>query len=287
MAGEKSVTGFRRSTRVARKSWTKSLFGLSSRYDAHQILQLQHGLKSFRIVLWYTLATVLLRCPSSVGDVTEQSPAVCRAYFDARSQVVPLIEPYYEAYAAPYVNFARPYAEVFESKVYTPGATLAKQQYEKHGAHRVAQGWEYFLEQWKNTAAPHVDSIQAYLNNNYETMLKPYVNQATRTAGPYVKTAHSIAVHQYHATVIPLYTKALPWAENVYNRGQRFALETALPYGRWAGLSSFNFVTRKMWPTIRVLYGENIEPQVLRIRERLASYRDGKKLEAAVDAMIR
>jgi hypothetical protein len=47
------------------------------------------------------------------------------------------------------------------------------------------------------------------------------------------------------------------------------------------------FFERRIFPRIRLLYGENVEPQLVRIGERLGRYRDGRKLKAAVDDVDR
>jgi hypothetical protein len=46
-------------------------------------------------------------------------------------------------------------------------------------------------------------------------------------------------------------------------------------------------VLRTAWPKVRVLYGENVEPQLVRIGERLGRYRDGKAIRDAVDEVDR
>jgi len=222
-----------------------------------------------------------------VDDVTEQSPAVCNVYFDTKSQLVPLIKPYYQEYAAQYVNLVRPYTDVLESKVYKPVATLASHNYQKHGAHRLAHGQTYLQKQWQQLGAPHIERLSTYINTNYEHILKPYIDEIVKSSRPYLDTASKTVVHNYHNTAVPLYQRSLPYVRNVYSQGRQVAVGFVIPNVKYAGQKSWIFLSRKAWPTIRVLYGENIEPQVSKIRERLASYRDGKKLEAAVEAMTR
>jgi len=235
----------------------------------------------------YSLITVSLRCPASSDAITEQTPAVCKIYFDGRDQLLPTIKPYYDEYAAPYIALVQPYTETFNSKLYAPASTLIQHQYRNHGAPYMVKGQAYLHDQWKQLGAPYTDKALAYISTNYGAFLEPYVDQATKVTGPFIKTTKDTAVHHYRSTAIPFFHKAQPQLQKVYNQGKRYTFEVALPYGQWAGQKSLVFVTRKMWPALRVLYGENIEPQVYKIRERLASYRDGKKLEAAVDAMTR
>ena len=66
-----------------------------------------------------------------------------------------------------------------------------------------------------------------------------------------------------------------------------FTRNTAIPYSKWAWTTGVVFVDRIIWPKLRILYGENVEPQLVRIGERLGRYRDGKKLMAVVDGVDR
>ena len=69
--------------------------------------------------------------------------------------------------------------------------------------------------------------------------------------------------------------------------GQSFVLDTGLPYTQWAWTSTAAFVNRTLWPRLTILYGENVEPQLVRISERLGRYRDGKKAKAVVESVAR
>jgi hypothetical protein len=66
-----------------------------------------------------------------------------------------------------------------------------------------------------------------------------------------------------------------------------FAFNTAIPYSQWAWTTTTVFLDRTVWPKLRILYGENVEPQLVRIGERLGRYRDGKKLKAVIDKVDR
>jgi hypothetical protein len=62
-----------------------------------------------------------------------------------------------------------------------------------------------------------------------------------------------------------------------------FALNTAIPYTKWAWTTGSVFLDRTVWPKIRILYGENVEPQLVRIGERLGRYRNGQKLLSVIE----
>lgn len=71
--------------------------------------------------------------------------------------------------------------------------------------------------------------------------------------------------------------------EETYAFGHKLAVETGLPYAKSVLASTALFFDRTLWPKIRILYGENVEPQLVRIGERLGRYRDGRKLKAAME----
>jgi hypothetical protein len=68
-----------------------------------------------------------------------------------------------------------------------------------------------------------------------------------------------------------------------YDAVYKFTINIGIPYAQWAWQTSWAFVERTLWPKMRILYGENVEPQLVRIGERLGRYRDGKNIQAAVD----
>ena len=80
----RSRTGRRRKSR---RSWTGYLVD-----------------KGAKLLIWYSLITVLFRCPSTPAGITNDSPAVCNKYFQAKDLVLPYAKPYYDQYAAPYVQ---------------------------------------------------------------------------------------------------------------------------------------------------------------------------------------
>lgn len=130
---------------------------------------------------------------------------------------------------------------------------------------------------------PLVDDWSEKANAQYQSNLGPYVDRAQQAAYPQVERARKVASEQYETILVPSYEKALPYARSAYGRTQKFIIVYGLPYSRFALDTSTTFITRKVWPPIRILYGQNVEPQLFKIKERLVSYREGKRIEAAVD----
>lgn len=189
------------------------------------------------------------------------------------------MEPYYEAYAAPYIEKARPYYNSIDEHIVTPAITLGK----KYGGPRVAQAQEIVYTQWTQTVQPHLQTYKDKVEQQYAQTLAPHVNKATEAVGPYYGTVRDGALQTYHDTILPTYNLVKPHALTAYGLGSDFVVNTGIPYTKWAWASASVLIERKIWPRVRILYGENVEPQLIRIGERLGRYRDGKKLKAAIE----
>ena len=197
--------------------------------------------------------------------------------------MAPYVEPYYNSYAAPYVEKGRPYVDTLNARVYTPAFQYGKQYYERYGAPRVDQARVYGQDQWDKIIKPQIDTAQSQVKQRYESNLAPHVSKASSAAAPYITTSRNRASQLYDDHIIPSYEAFQPYATRTYSIGRNFAVETGLPYVASAWSTTTVFLDRTLWPKVRILYGENVEPQLVRIRERLGRYRDGKKLKAAMD----
>ncbi|THX08767.1 hypothetical protein D6D18_01526 [Aureobasidium pullulans] len=235
---------------------------------------------TLRLSIWYTLLTVVFRCPSSPKQLTKDSPNVCEPYFQLRDLAVPHLQPYYNAYAAPYVQQAQPYFDRVKEQAYLPAAAFAQ----KHGAPRVAQAQKYADKEWKRTVRPQLDVARKHASKQYDSTLGPHVQKVQDAVSPYYNTVKASATDFYELELLPAYKHTAPYAKKVYGHAYRFSVNTALPYARWGTDLTFTFVRRQIWPRIQVLYGENVEPQIFKITQRLGRYRDEKKIEAAVES---
>ena len=200
-----------------------------------------------------------------------------------RSVVAPYLEPYYDAYAAPYFDAARPYYNTLDKKVIIPATALGK----KYGAPRLAQAQAYGQAQWEKNLQPQVLKYQEVAQGKYNQTLAPHLEKAATAVGPYWDIAKTNALQTYYEHILPTYTTVQPYALQGYDAASDFTLNTAIPYSKWAWITTGVFLDRTVFPKLRILYGENVEPQLVRIGERLGRYRDGKKLKAAVDDIDR
>ena len=177
----------------------------------------------------------------------------------------------------------RPYYDTFDKKIVTPATALGM----KYGAPRVAQAQAYGQAQWEKNLQPQVLKYQGIAKESYDKTFAPHLDKAITAASPYYDIAKTNALQTYYGHVLPTYTALQPYALQGYGLANDFAVNTAIPYSQWAWGTAGVFLDRTVWPKLRILYGENVEPQLVRIGERLGRYRDGKKLKAAVDEIDR
>ena len=200
-----------------------------------------------------------------------------------RSHIAPYLQPYYDSYAAPSVNKARPYVEKFDQELYTPSLAYVQQSYDVYGAPRLQRTREYGQEKWTNLVKPQIDIAQAKVKEQYDSNLAPQVNKAFAGAVPYYTFSRNSISEIYKTYVLPDLDASRPYAEKVYAFGHKLTVETGLPYAQSAWTSTVYFLDHTIWPKLRVLYGDNVEPQLVRIGERLGRYRDGRKLKALME----
>ncbi|KAF2264151.1 hypothetical protein CC78DRAFT_544316 [Lojkania enalia] len=238
-----------------------------------------------RLVTWYILITIFFRCPSSLSHLSDASPRICRPYLHASSYAAPYVDPYYQAYLAPQVEKLQPYVDHFDSQVYTPLAAFTKDKYATYGAHRVESAQNFLEAEWDKSIRPQLQNIQGQVKGQYDLYLGPYVKQLTDNLEPhYVQTKESL-VEIYHLTILPAYEVVLPYSHKAYIHGHHVVSHIVFPYVRYAKDTVLTFLTRTLWPQVRVLYGDNVEPQLVRIRERLGRYNDQQKIESIVEVV--
>ena len=138
----------------------------------------------------------------------------------------------------------------------------------------------YGQAQWEKSLQPQVLKYQALVKDKYDQSLGPHVDAAVKAAIPYYNLAKTNALQTYYEHILPTYAAVQPYALQGYDLASDFTLNTAVPYSKWAWTTGIVFLDRTVLPKLRILYGENVEPQLVRIGERLGRYRDGKRLKA-------
>jgi hypothetical protein len=244
----------------------------------------QQQANKLRLVTWYLIITALFRCPSSLTQLNDSSPRVCTPYLQGRSYAAPYLDPYYETYVAPYVEKVKPYTDRFEKQVYTPAAKFTNDKYATYGAHRVEQAKKYSGAQWDKTVRPQIQTAQDKVKGQYDLYLASHVKTASDAAAPYYDQLKASLVEIYHLSILPAYETSLPYLRKAHAQGHHVVVDFVFPYVRSAKDATSAFLIRTIWPQVRVLYGDNVEPQLVRISERLGRHRDQQKVESVFDA---
>lgn len=221
-----------------------------------------------RLLTWYSIFTILFRCPATLEDCTDDSPRGCTSYFQIKQAVWPHVEPYYDSYAAPYVELAKPYYDTVDQKVLTPGWAYAT----KYGGPRVTQAQEFGQAQWKKNVQPELTKYQALAKAKYDDSLAPHVNKAYETVAPYYDIARTNALQTYHDVLLPSYVFVQPYAQQGYTTASTFTTETVVPAFAWTWNNTIVFLDSTVWPQLRYLYTENVEPQLVKIGQRIGRH---------------
>lgn len=163
----------------------------------------------------------------------------------------------------------------------TPATVYGK----KYAAPQIAQAQAFGQKQWEKSIQPQISKLNNAAQEQYRQNLAPHVSKALETVGPYYAIASQSALDTYYVSILPTYNAIKPHVQHAYHLSNEFAVNTGIPYAKWAWATGVIFLDRTVWPKIRILYGENVEPQLIRIGERLGRYRDGKRLQSAIEEM--
>ncbi|KAF2124282.1 hypothetical protein P153DRAFT_138471 [Dothidotthia symphoricarpi CBS 119687] len=234
-----------------------------------------------RLITWYMIITTAFRCPPSLTQISESSPRICTPYLQVRSYAAPYLDPYYQTYVAPQVEKVKPYAD----RYYTPAAAFAQEKYATYGAHRVEHAKQFAETNWEKSARPQLQNAQKQAKEQYDLYLSSHVQTASKAAAPYYDQTKASMEDIYHRSVLPAYHTSLPYLRQAQVHGNHALVNVVFPYVHSAKDTTWAFVLRTVWPQLRVFYGDNVEPQFVRISERLGRYRDQQKIESVVDAI--
>lgn len=236
-----------------------------------------------RLCTWFFLITIIFRCPSSIDLLTRDSPRICKPYFQVANFVAPTLQPYYETYAGPYVESARPYFINLEKQVIRPTLVLAN-KYSTPYAKKLQKLWKAYC----------LKNIQPIIHHYYNMVFQQYHQRF----GPYLQTVHTIISPHYNNVkakanfiyfdvILSTLDIVQPQIVHGYALVSEFAISTVYPYGKWACLAGKLFLSRNVGPKLRTIYGENVEPQLIKIGERLDRYRDAPTIKSTDNEMKR
>ncbi|KAK6078958.1 transcription factor [Seiridium cupressi] len=232
-----------------------------------------------RLSIWYSILTVLFRCPATLEACNETTPKICKPYFQAKQAVTPHLTPYYDAYAAPYVDLAKPYYDTVDRVVITPSRTYAV----KYGGPQLEKARVLSATQWEKNVQPQLVKYQGLAKTQYDQTVAPHVNKASAAVTPYYDIAKTNALQTYHDVVLPSYLFVQPYALKGYDHASAFTTKTAVPSTLWAWNKTYVFLDSTVWPHLRDVYTVKVEPQLLRIVDRLGRYKELKPKGGAVE----
>lgn len=180
----------------------------------------------------------------------------------------PHLEPYYDAYAAPYVDIVRPYYNTLDRTVISPAWGYATE----YGTPRVEQARAHGKALWESNVQPQLLRYQDSAKAQYDQSLAPHVSRITTTVGPYYDMARTNALQTYYELLLPSYEFLQPYAQQGYHITSAFVADTVVPSASWAWTKTYVFLDGTVWPQLRIIYVENVEPQLVRIGQRLGRH---------------
>ncbi|KAI2464685.1 hypothetical protein F4781DRAFT_58124 [Annulohypoxylon bovei var. microspora] len=225
-----------------------------------------------RLLTWYSIYTLLFRCPSTLDACTDATPIICSPYFRIKSVVSPHVTPYYDAYAAPYVEVAKPYYNTVDRVLITPTRTYAV----KYGGPRVAQARVFSQAKWEKNVQPKLSKYQTLAKSRYDEAIAPHIEGLSAAISPYYEIAQTNALQTYHELLLPSYLFVQPYAAQGYDVVYSFTTDTVVPSTIWGWNKTCAFLDSTVWPHVRDVYIMKVEPQLVRIGERLGRYTEKK-----------
>ena len=218
---------------------------------------------------WYTILTVVFRCPSQLQSCNESTPNICAPWLRAKSAVQPHLAPYYEAYAEPYLELSRPYYNTALEQVFVPVYKYAA----VHAAPRIEIARQYGQQHWDKELQPQLSLYQKRSQQWYDAAVAPYVERARLVSDPYVQLSKMYASRAYIEKLKPAYDLVFPYAATGYSACADFTTKTIVPSTHQTLTTVYLFLDGIVWPHVRVLYTENVEPKLLKIGERLGRHK--------------
>lgn len=134
------------------------------------------------------------------------------------------------------------------------------------------------MHQWELNGQPRLAQAQAAAAAHHNKYLAPHLDHAGQILGPYYNTVREGAESATEKYGVPAYEFAKPFAIKGYDASYQIAVTTVVPAANWAWIKSNTFLDTAVWPQLRVVYVENVEPQLVRIGERLGRYRSKARL---------
>ncbi|KAF8466681.1 hypothetical protein BDZ91DRAFT_724797 [Kalaharituber pfeilii] len=226
-----------------------------------------------RLLAWYTIFTVLFRCPT-IPDPS--SPTICHGYSTAHQVVTPYLQPYYQAYASPYVERLTPFISHANEAYFYPAFEAASARYEMYAQPPLQKVKSIIEKKYKEKLQPHVSKATTRLNQFYDKHLAAHSDKALKfchdaASSPYWAQARGHAEGIYNVYLVPAYKQVTPYVHRVYENGKYVAVVVLGPHFKDGIKVSSEWLEKNVFSGISDIWKEYVEVQVERIRERLTS----------------
>lgn len=165
---------------------------------------------------------------------------------------------------------ARPYVDTVSTRVVAPTRVVL----ERYAAPKLQQAKEFAQAHWATTGQPQVDKARELVTENYVQNVAPHVEKLSEAVGPYRDIAQASAMETYHDVILPSYEFVKPYAVSAYDVSCTVTTETVVPAVVYAFNETYVFMDGNVWPHLRAVYVQSVEPQLVRIGERLGRYKD-------------
>lgn len=230
----------------------------------------------YRITFWYFIFTGFY-CTSSLDSTTEDSPRTCKVYFQITDVAIPIIQPYFDTYARPHLDPVIPYYVDAHKLVITPALTFGR----KHGIPLVEKAILLGKFLWVKYAQPRAEKSYEISYLYYRQKFGPHVDNAYKAITNYYDSIKTNIFPKYSSIILSLYDTIQPQIGKGYILAHDIITNNIYPCTKWIVTNCEFFFVRTVQPKLKSLYGESVEPQLLKISERLGNYRNAKKTKPA------
>ncbi|KAG5364641.1 hypothetical protein CKK34_3456 [Yarrowia sp. E02] len=225
---------------------------------------------ALRALFWYAVFLLYWKCPYGTPLDTE-SPTLCGPLHCGIQRIEPVVKPYYDTYAEPYVMLARPY--------YTKTKELNNNYVVPAGQRAGRAG----LAVYNRFLAPHVDTVYTKGEELYESharehheVLTQHYNRAMQLANQQYEKARIVALTVYMDHVQPVLVKLEPHYDRAVRNVHSHVCPRVKAYSYQLYYHAESLVGRTyavVSPKIQEIWDKNVEPQLVKIRERVSLYR--------------
>ncbi|KAF8423551.1 hypothetical protein EV426DRAFT_116514 [Tirmania nivea] len=215
----------------------------------------------WRLLLWFTLYTVLFQCPINPDP---SSPTICHVYS------------YYEDYVSPYVDNVFPHISHYNEVYFYPTLETAAANYEKYAQPTIRKAQVFVENEYQEKLHPSVIQVYSELNHLYLQHLAPYTSEFYKlyqqaASSPYWKPIRQQFDGIYNNYLVPTYKKASAYLDRTYENGRYVTSMVFGPYVKEGARVSGKWLEKNVWHGVSDLWKDYVEVQVGRIKDRVNS----------------